>query len=228
MVFRKKKEDGAVIYTKTSKLPMILVVAVIALSLIIGVKLGSDWQQVKLEEQFHQKEITSDTLKQEMTNIGELATVNYFYTNMGKFEDTLKLMELNLPLTTKSFILSYDGTMKAGIDISLISIEMVENVITVTVPEIQILSHEIDMDSVVFYDEKNSIFNGLSAEDVTDFLANQKVLMEEKAVASGFLERAMEQTLNVIEHSLNNILYGNQEEIEYKIEFVLPNADNEE
>ena len=222
MGLKRNKEETIVHYSKSSKLPAILVIAIVVLSVILGIKVGSEWQQNKADKKNHNTQITSDALHQEIEQIGELATVSYYYTNMGKFEDAVKLLEHNVPFTTKSFILSYDGEIKAGIDLSAVEVEVTDGVITVTVPTASITSHEVDMDSVILYDEKNSVFNGLSAEDVTGFLGEQQKLMEEKAVNNGVLTRAQENAEKVLETLLTSFIEVNEdEENPYDLQFII-------
>lgn len=226
MGITKNKEDKIIHHSKNSKIPAILVVAIVVLSMILGINMGSKWQQAKADQSNHHTQITSDALHQEIEQIGELATVSYYYTNMGKFEDALKFFVHDVPFTTKSFILSYDGTIKAGIDLSEIEINISDTVITLSVPPAKILSHDVDMDSVIFYDEKNSIFNGISAEDVTKFLGNQQELMEEKAINNGLLMKAEENTQQVLKTLLNNFIKVNDEtDTPYELRFVVKEAD---
>lgn len=221
MGLKKNKEEKTIHYSKNSKLPAILVIAIVVLSVVLGITMGSKWQQTKANKKNHHTQITSDALHQEIEQIGELATVSYYYTNMGKFEDALKFFVHDVPFTTKSFILSYDGNIKAGIDLSAIDVNVSDTVITVSLPSAHITSHDVDMDSVIFYDEKNSIFNGLSAEDVTEFLGTQQKLMEEKAINNGLLTKAEENTEQVLKTLLNNFIKINDEnDTPYELRFI--------
>ena len=86
--------------------------------------------------------ITSDLLSQQIQGISELASVEYNYTNMGKYENQATFYGWKVPFTTKSFILSYDGKIKAGIDMSLVEVHMSGKNINISIPEAKILSHE--------------------------------------------------------------------------------------
>ena len=57
--------------------------------------------------------ITSELLGQQLSSIRELSTVEYHYTNMGKFENQVDFYGWKVPFTTKSFIVAYDGLIKA-------------------------------------------------------------------------------------------------------------------
>jgi len=217
---RRHKTGVEVQGSRGSRIPGVLVAAIIVLAVMLGGKLGSDWQKSNAQKENHRREITSDILHQQIEQIGELATVDYYYTNMGKFEDVIQFFEHDIPFTTKSFILSYDGQMKAGIDLSMVEIRMEGQNIYVTLPEAKILSHEVDLDHFVIYDEKNSIFNGLDVEDVTGFLGQQKQVMEEKAIHNGLLEQGQKTAQQVLEKFLSNFLLSN--ETEYELFFCEP------
>ncbi len=132
-------------------------------------------------------------LQSRLTDIAELATVSYYYTNMGQFENSNDFYGVKLPFTTKRFILSYDGVIKAGIDLGQAVISLEGKELVVHLPAATILSHEIDPDSVEVFDEKTSIFNPLRVKEFTQFQADQQDAMEEKAVNNGILAEAREK-----------------------------------
>ena len=121
------------------------------------------------------------------------AGVGWSYTNMAQFESSNEFYGMAVPFTTKKFILSYDGKIKAGVDLSRAEVSVSGTEVTVRLPEAEILSHEIDEDSVEIFDEKTSIFNPFTVEDFTAFQADQKAAMEEKALAKGLLTEGREQ-----------------------------------
>lgn len=135
-------------------------------------------------------ELSAVVLEGQLAQISELASVTYGYTNMAQFENSNDFYGVTIPFTTKRFILTYDGTIKAGIDLRRAQVETGEKTIRVRLPAAQILSHEIDEDSVEIFDEKTSLFNPFTIEDFTSFQAEQKTAMEEKALARGLLEQA--------------------------------------
>lgn len=47
MGLKKNKEEKTIHYSKNSKLPAILVIAIVVLSIILGITMGSKWQQTK-------------------------------------------------------------------------------------------------------------------------------------------------------------------------------------
>ena len=63
-------------------------------------------------------QLSSVTVEQQLQQISQLATVRYSYTNMGQFENSNEFYGIKLPFTTKRFIVAYDGTITAGVDLS--------------------------------------------------------------------------------------------------------------
>ena len=135
-------------------------------------------------------ELSAVVLESRLTEISELATMTYSYTNMAQFENSNDFYGVKVPFTTKKFILTYDGTIKAGIDLSRARVAVSDGAVRILLPKAQILSHEIDENSVEIFDEKKSIFNPFTVEDFTAFQAEQKAVMEEKALSRGLLEQA--------------------------------------
>lgn len=146
------------------------------------------------------KEVDISYINSEIQNIGELATVEYLYTNAGKFEDDKKLFDIKVPFTTKYFIAKWDGIIKAGIDITKVVAEAhaEEKKIVVYIPKAQILSHEIDEKSIETLDEKEGMFNRLTVENTREFDAVCKEDMEQRAVENGLLEKALENAKGII------------------------------
>ena len=87
-------------------------------------------------------------------------------------------MGWKVPFTTKSFIVSYDGKVKAGIDMNKVDIVIKGKTIHITVPQASILSHEIDEKSIEVFDETKNIFNQISITDYHQFTIDQKEKIE--------------------------------------------------
>lgn len=175
---------------------------------------------VKVDE-----EINLSLINSEIQDIGELATVEYLYTDVGKFEDPKQLFGKNIPFTTKSFIVKWDGVIKAGIDISKIEIEenKMKKEILIRIPEAEILSHEIDDESIETLDEKDGLFNPIKIDDVRTFDANTKDAMEQRAIENGLLERALANAKDIIYNIVHTDVV---EKKEYSIVFEIIEKDN--
>ena len=146
--------------------------------------------------------ITSSLLKEELKYVKDLVTVEYRYTNADKAEFPGRvLFGQNIPFTGKSFIVSYDGVIKYGVDLSAVDVRVNEaaRTVTVTVPQSKMVSHEIPESSFKALDEKDGLFNRIHIDDVTEFRQAQKTAMEAKASEMGLPRQAQEQSGAAIE-----------------------------
>ena len=166
------------------------------LLLLLAFWLGALWRG---REQ--QPVITSDLLGQQLQTVQELVSVEYHYTNMGKFENQVDFYGWKVPFTTKRFLVSYDGLIKAGVDLSGATVEVdeVQKSVTITLPESRILSHEIPEDSIQVFDETRNIFNPITIEDYTGFTRDQKAEVEQRAIDEGLLTGASEKAREAVE-----------------------------
>ena len=150
------------------------------------------------------EEISGETIRSGMTDIGELATEEYWFTQVQTYDSTKSAQifdfSFDLPLTRNKFVYSYDGVIKAGVDFAAASVE-VDNAlrrVTVTLPKAHILSSEIDYDSFELYDEQKSIFNPLSVRDVNKSDGELLRSAEKDAIAKGVLTRADENAETLV------------------------------
>ena len=194
--------------TKTHTLPRLkrrlFWAAGAVLLLLLAFWLGALWRG---REQ--QPVITSDLLGQQLQTVQELVSVEYHYTNMGKFENQVDFYGWKVPFTTKRFLVSYDGLIKAGVDLSGATVEVdeVQKSVTITLPESRILSHEIPEDSIQVFDETRNIFNPITIEDYTGFTRDQKAEVEQRAIDEGLLTGASEKAREAVE-TLAGLLPG--------------------
>lgn len=147
--------------------------------------------------------ITSSLIANKLEEARELTTLKYQYTNMGQFENQNTFYGYKIPFTGKKFILTYDGVIHAGVHLEDLEIEVKGKSIHIHLPPAQILSHEIDEDSLQVYDEKNSIFNPIKVEDYANFSKDQKGKMEERAIRHGLLTEAQNEAQKAIVDILN-------------------------
>lgn len=147
--------------------------------------------------------ITGTTISQQIQQISNLATTEYEYTNVGKFENNSTFQGFQVPFTKKSFLLTYSGKITAGIRLENLKVNVIpEEKIVITLPKAEILTNEIDEKSIEVYDETKNIFNQISIQDYTAFATEQKSLMEEKALEKGILTKAEEKAKDIIMRTL--------------------------
>ena len=155
-----------------------------------------------------QEELSAIVLQNQISSMSELAVVTYTYTELGQYESSKEFYGVKMPFTTNRFLLTFDGVIKAGIDMTEVKVDVDSDTKTVTVklPGAEILSHEIDEDSVKIYDEKTSIFNPFTVQDYTSFYADQKKTVEEKAREKGLLTEAQAQAEHAVRQLLEPVL----------------------
>lgn len=146
--------------------------------------------------------MTTDLINNRLEEAKELTTLKYHYTNMGQFENQNDFYGWKVPFTTKSFIVSYDGTIHAGVNLEKAVVGFGNNRIDIQIPNSTILSHEIDEESLKVFLEKDTIFNPIKIEDYNDFAKDQKKVVEEKAIKNGLLTEANEKAEKTIKELL--------------------------
>lgn len=154
--------------------------------------------------------LSSITVQNQLQQISQLATVRYSYTNMGQFENSNEFYGIKLPFTTKRFIVAYDGVITAGVDLSQAQVTVTDQKVTISLPAPQILSHEVDPNSLEVFDETTSIFNPITIEDYNGFQADQQGVMEDKAIQGGLLTQAKDQAETAISGLLASLLQEGQ------------------
>jgi hypothetical protein len=163
-------------------------------------------------------EIVQSVLMENITDISELATSEYNFTNAAKFENTAHIVKAFDWMTKKSFVQKWDGIIKAGVKLDQLEISVIDNVVTITMPSAEILSYEIDYDSVEVLDEKNNVFNPISVDDKVNFDKATEDNMKERAIRNGLLEKAQENAKTTVA----NLLTASIENIQdYTINFVI-------
>lgn len=234
-----KKIAGALAKPKNRKL-ILYITALLVIAIAVGAWMHStikkqNAQIAELKEQIEQletepvvvnpvnPEIILQTTNDEIKSIGELATVEYLYTNAAKFSDSREIKGVKIPFTEKSFLLRWNGVIKAGVNVEEITTQINESTKTllITLPAAAILSHEVDNNSVEVLDEKNNLFNSIKVEDKVSFDGQVAEEMEDRAIRNGLLDQAKENAEAII----TRLLSANPDISEnYHIEFEIKEA----
>ena len=100
----------------------------------------------------------------------------------------------------KGFGMKYNATVRAGIDVKKIDIDVsdADKTVTVELPEPEIQSLEIDPDSIEFFDQKFALFKGDEKEDVTKAVSEARKDAEKKTVTSDLLNKAADNAKKTI------------------------------
>ena len=149
-------------------------------------------------------------------DIGELATQSAYCTEVSTIEGARELFGLTIPFTQSKYVYSYDVVIKAGLDFGDIDWTVGEDTITVRLPEIRILSSEIDLDSFRVYVENESIFRRISLEENNEAMKALQASAEENAVANGLLDNARANAETI----LTGFFAGEYDLSQYTLRFV--------
>ncbi len=167
----------------------IILLAVIVLALMLG------WQYYK-EQQFkgilgHDTGLTDTMVMEKLQSIGQLVTYSYEYSDVREIKDSRQLFGWNIPGTTHTIQLKYNGTIKVGYEVAdiQVSVDNDTKTIYVTLPDPKVTDNYIDMDSLS-YAEQNNIFNPIKGEEITTGLDTIKAEALEKAEHAGIFELA--------------------------------------
>lgn len=146
--------------------------------------------------------LSGETIEAGIHDIGKLNTAEYYFTHVETFDSTKSIREWPIPGTHSSFIYSYDGSIFAGIDFSKITLQKDDDnkKITISLPDAEIISSQIDPDSCTVYEEKNNILNPIHVSDVTDSFEDMIDSEVAKAIDNGILDRARDNAKSLIEN----------------------------
>lgn len=149
-------------------------------------------------------------------DIGELATQSAYCTEVEVTEASRELFGVTIPFTQSKYIYSYDVVIKAGLDFTDVSWSQQDGTIRVTLPEIRVLSNEIDLDSLKVYHEDESLFRNITLEENNAALADLKARAEQDAIGNGLLEEARDNAQQIL-----TAFFANQYDLtEYRLEFI--------
>ena len=150
-------------------------------------------------------EITSTLIQNRIEQASDLVTTKYHYSKVGKFENSLSLNGWSIPLTNKNFILTFEGEIQLGTDLSNAKIDIKDSTIYVTVDAPKVISNSIDESSIEIYDESKNIFNPISIKDYKKFAVEQKKKALSEAKEKGLLKTAEKDTKKSIQQIISII-----------------------
>ncbi|HCF80341.1 DUF4230 domain-containing protein [Proteiniphilum sp. UBA1028] len=162
----------------------------------------------------------SSTVMSRISYMQELALVKHNYTGVIGYKDYKKILNINVPLTEKYFLLKYNGYIKAGVDLSRIKVDVKsDSTVHVSIPKPKILDTVIDEKSVEVYNESENAFNPIKITDYNEALAREKNVMINDAIKQGILRDATEQAKMAITSLLKEMGFR---DINITEEFVMP------
>ncbi|MBR4225066.1 MAG: DUF4230 domain-containing protein [Oscillospiraceae bacterium] len=186
------------------RISVVIIILIAVLSLIIGVLVTV---LIMSRNDRIQRAITIGGV---IEPIQELTTVKYTY-------DAVSVAEKKSLLLKEQQLIVYSSCIKAGYDLSEIEIneDTFDKVINITMPELEILSHERPHD-LRSYDTKKALFVDIETEDGMGQIEQDMMLKEEALLKDeGFIKTARSQA----ELAITSLLKATPETQEYKVTF---------
>ena len=207
----KKKKKGGIGWI------IIYIVLVIA---FIGVGFAVNFVMPKAITE--ERTIDVDTLKSEVSEINELATLQYDYREvLNELKNTsTKIFTAKINTGKSGFISTFDGCIKAGVDLNKVNYDIKNPeegsddspVITVSLPEAVILSHEDSNPETLYEEGINRSSIGNSRNKAIDKKKDEK---EKEFISAGNLDKAKVQAQDAITDFIHSV-YGDDVVVEFE------------
>lgn len=166
--------------------------------IVIGVILLSSYRK--------NQEIDNTYLLAKLQKSSELTTAKLNYTGMSEFKDS------GITFINRSdFIMVYEATARAGIDVEEIKIDVDNNdkTIWISIPKAKILDVKVDTDKIKYFDEKFSLFNADYKQDANKANALAEEEAKKEFANMGVLEMADTQAEALIKGLLQDAIPEN-------------------
>jgi len=189
---------------------------------VVGAKIGGGKKSIlqKVADSVEEKStLDVKTIEEILQPAGDLITQRYYYTDMDTFESYKELLGAKIPLTTDKVVFTYKGAISAGIVLSKVefAVDEEEKTVTVTLPDIFIVSNEIFEDEFKAYEIKNSIFTETKFTDYALLLGSMKSKKAEELMKNQkFRDEARKEAENVISAFLKNATVSKDYKIVFK------------
>ena len=156
-----------------------------------------------------------------VTSVCELATLKCYYHNVAKAEtEASGIFAKWLKTGYKKIWTEYSGIIEYGIDISQVTVSEPDKngVVTVTMPDAQVLNVDVDEDSLGTPLTDTGFLTSVTTEEKTTTLAGAQEAMEQQAKENTeMLSQAKARAKTLIEEHIKNV--GESIGEEYTVEW---------
>ena len=184
---------------KFSLYSMIKISIIVAVAIFVGV-FTMNLFNFKL---VRDSEIGVSGVLTEIRQISQLDTVEMYFNEILDYREALKINDIEIPFTEKSFIFVVKAKVQSGIDLASLTeddIQIADKKITLNLDKAKITSKEILEYSA--YDEKDGLFNRVNNEDTLKTLNEFRIRLDKQAIDSGILTKAEDNAKLVLESIL--------------------------
>lgn len=152
--------------------------------------------------------ISAELIEDSLKDMGFLITQEYDCTALLNNSKVKSLLGFDLPFTESSYLISYDATVEAGIDFTIISVDVDEEMkeVIIHLPDAQIQNIVIDPNSFIKYEEKDGLGTKMTITDYNDSLQQFESTVTTKAIEKGLLEKAYSNAQALITNFVRNFI----------------------
>lgn len=147
----------------------------------------------------------SSVIMEKISYVKELSLVKYSYSGVISFTDYLRFINLQVPMTEKSFLIKYTGYVKAGIDVSKTTVSVKGKTVKIGLPKPVIQETVIDEKSLQVYDESMNILNPIKVADYQKAIVAEQDKIKQDALAKGILTESSDQAHKFITSLLEEL-----------------------
>ncbi len=187
----------------------LLILAALIISVIFNVHL------MKRKTDSQQNRSVRTAILSGIQNVSELSTVRERFQSVVSFSEGMKMpfFDLNIPGTTRKFILKYCGTIVCSCDLSKaqVSERFDVNRVRIVVPHSQIRDVYADMNSFEVYDQSAGIFTSVKLEDQNREVNLDLQHVREHALQNGILNQSDDNARKIIASVVSS--FGMESEI---------------
>ena len=182
----------------------LLIVSIIFIVLLTIANAKIETLEAKLRAALQEKEhvdITFVHIEEKLSQISELATMSFGYTNQKTINNTRQVLGVDIPGTKNTVDIIYSGVIKVGYDITNISYEIDKDrkLIRFTLPEPQVLDNYIILDNLKCSDT-NNILNPIGSEQIMQYFADIQNEELNIAIEKGIYIESEVQIKSIIEN----------------------------
>lgn len=157
---------------------------IILLLLLIAVFVGGFAAGLMYEQHQHPS-VSAAFIETQLSECSDLATAKMHYNGLVHYEDG------DIPLINKkTFSMTYQAEVRAGIDLSQAEVTVSNGTITVILPKATVQTTSIDPSSVKFFDQTWGLFSWESKDDAKMALEQAQIDLEENMDEMRLIEEA--------------------------------------
>ena len=176
--------------------------AAIALVLALVVSITVNVMLMMMRKKVNQNRSVRTMILSGIQNVSELATIRERFQSIVTFSDGIKIpgLNMNIPGTTRKFMLKYYGTIVCGCDLSKaqVSERFDINRVRITLPESEILDTYADVQSFEVYDQSAGIFTRVKLEDQNREVNADLEKVKAHELKQGILKRSDENVRKIL------------------------------